>query len=122
MYRCQSSWNVGTSHGRASEVVETIGFRHIDTCFVQEWYRKYCSASLFSVKYFQCKFIWNGASSGFEFVCIVLNENWIDKIVSMLRVNHCSMSLHILVSKIVVNTLVVYELQTGLSDDEKELL
>ena len=31
-----SSRNVGTICGRASEVVETIGCRHIDRCCVQE--------------------------------------------------------------------------------------
>ena len=31
-----SSWNAGTMHGRASEVVETLGRRRIDIYCVQE--------------------------------------------------------------------------------------
>ena len=33
---CVSSWNVGTMHGRASEVVETLGCRRNNICRVQE--------------------------------------------------------------------------------------
>ena len=54
---CVSSWNVGTMHGNASEVVETLGCRGIDICCVQESRWKCCSARLISTKEFKCNFI-----------------------------------------------------------------
>ena len=66
--RCKlrvSSWNVGTMHGRASEVVETLGHRCIDTCCVQQSPWKGCSARLISAKSFKYNFIWSGENSGF---------------------------------------------------------
>ena len=52
-------------HGRASEVVETLGRRPIDICCVQESRWKGCSARLTSAKSFKYKFIWSGDNSGF---------------------------------------------------------
>ena len=52
-------------HGRTSEVVETLGRRHIDTCCAQESGWKGCSARLISVKGVKYKFIWSGDNSGF---------------------------------------------------------
>ena len=75
-------------HGRASEVVETLGCRRIDICRVQESRWKGCSARLVSAKDFKYKFIWSGENSGFGAVGVLLNENWIDKIISVVRLNH----------------------------------
>ena len=38
-----SSWNVGTMHGTANEVVETLGHKCIDICCIQESCWKGCS-------------------------------------------------------------------------------
>ena len=113
-----SSWNVGIMHGRASEVVETLGCRRIDICRVQESRWKGCSARLVSAKDFKYKFIWSGENSGFGAVGVLLNENWIDKIISVVRLNHWIMSVCILVAKSIIN-ISVYASQTGLSVVDK---
>ena len=82
------AWNVGTMLGRTSEVVETVGRRHIDACCIQESGWKGFSARLVSVKGVKYKFIWSGDNSGFGGVDVLPNENWIDKVISVVRLNH----------------------------------
>ena len=53
-------------HGRASEVVETLGRRPIDICCVQESRWNGCSARLTSAKSFKYKFIWSGKKKVLE--------------------------------------------------------
>ena len=74
--------------GKTSEVVETVGRRHIDICCIQESGWKGFSARLVSVKGVIYKFIWSGDSSGFGGVDVLPNENWIDKVISVVRLNH----------------------------------
>ena len=115
-----SLWNVCKMHGRASQVVETIGRRRIDICCVQESRWKGCSARLISAKGFKYKFIWSGENSGFGGVGVLLNENWIDKVISVVRLNYRIMSIRILVGKSIINIFSVYAPQTGLSVAEKD--
>ena len=75
-------------HGRASEVIETLGCRHIDICYVQESRWKGCSARLISAKGFKYEFIWSRDNSGFGCVGVLLNKNWIEKVISVVRLNH----------------------------------
>ena len=82
------AWNVGTMLGRTSEVVETVGRRHIDICCIQESGWKGFSARLVSVKGVKYKFTWSGDNSGFGGVDVLPNENWIDKVISVVRLNH----------------------------------
>ena len=62
-----SSLNVGTMHGRANEVVETLGRRNIDICCIQESRWKGCSVRLIKAKDFTYKFIWSGDSKNRRF-------------------------------------------------------
>ena len=66
------------------------------------------------------KFIWSRDNSGFRGVGVLHNENWIDKVISLVRLNHWIMSIHILVGKSVINIFSVYLPQTGLSVVEKD--
>ena len=74
--------------GRVSEVAETLGRRCINICCVQESRQKRCSARLISAKGFKYKFIWSKDNSGFAGVGALLNENWINKVISVVRLNH----------------------------------
>ena len=74
--------------GKTSEVVETVGRRHIDICCIQESGWKGFSARLVSVKGVKYKFTWSGDNSGFGGVDVLPNENWIDKVISVVRLNH----------------------------------
>ena len=70
---------------RVNEVVETIGHRHIDIYRVQESHWKDCSARLILAKGFKYKLIWSNDNSSFRGVGVLLNENWIDKVISVVR-------------------------------------
>ena len=56
----------------------------------------------------ECKY-----NSGFGGVGVLLNENLIDKVISVVRVTHCIMSNHILVGKMAINIFIVHTFQTG---------
>ena len=75
---------------------------------------KGCSARFISG--FKNKFIWSGVNSGFGDVDILLNENWTDTVISVVRLNYRIMSIRILVEKLIINIFRVYGPQTGLSD------
>ena len=104
--------------GRACEVVEAIGRRNIDICCVQESRWKGCSAGLLSAKEYKYKFIWSGDNSGFGGVGILLNVKWVDKVISVVRLNHRIMSYLSWWGKLIINIFSVYAPQTGLSADE----
>ena len=80
-------------HGRTSKVVETIGCRCTDICCVQESYWKGYLARLISAKCFKYNFIWSGGNPGFGGAGVLLNGNWIDKVISVVRLNHGIMSI-----------------------------
>ena len=92
----------------------------IDICCVQESCRKGCSARLISAKGFKYKFIWSGDNSGFGGVGVLLNGNWIDKVICVVRLNHRIMSICIQVGKSIINIFSVCTPQTGLSLVENE--
>ena len=115
-----SSLNVGTMRGRANEVVETLGRRNTDICCIQESRWKGCSVRLIKAKDFTYKFIWSGDSSGFQGVGILIEKKWIDKIISVVRVDHRIIHIRILIGKLIINIFSVYAPQTGLSTEEKD--
>ena len=64
--------------------------------------------------------MWSGDNSGFGGVDVLLNENWIDKIIFVVRLNHRIMSTRILVGKSIINIFSGYAPQTGLSVVEQD--
>ena len=62
----------------------------------------------------------SGDNSGFGCVGVLLNENWIEKVISVVRLNH-QMSILILMGKSIINIFSVYVPQTGLSIVDKDL-
>ena len=64
--------------------------------------------------------IWSRDNSGFVGVGVLLNENWIGKVVSVVRLNHQIMFIRILVGKLIINIFSVHVPQTGLSVVEKD--
>ena len=55
-----------------------------------------------------------GVETCFGGIGILLNENWTDKVISVVRLNHQAMSIRILVGKSIINIFSVYAPQTGL--------
>ena len=92
--------NVGTMKGRASEITETVARRRIDLYCLQE--RRWRGSSTRKITGKDCTYIffWSGDSSGLGGMGILLAEQWIDKILSVVRVNHRIMTLRLLVRKI----------------------
>ena len=62
----------------------------------------------------------SGDNSGFGGVGVLLNENWIDKIIFVVILNHRIVSVGILVGKSIINIFSVYAPQTGLLVVEKD--
>ena len=114
------SLNVGTMCGRANEVVETLERRHVDICCVQETRWRGGSARMISGKSCRYKFFWIGDDSGTGGVGILLAEKWIEKVISVDRVDNRQMCMRILVGKITVNIQCVYAPQSGRSNAEKD--
>ena len=55
-----------------------------------------------------------GVETGFGGVGVLLNENWTDKVISVVRLNQQAMSIRILVNISIINIFSVYAPQTGL--------
>ena len=96
---------------RANEVVETLRRRNINICCVQESRWKTS---------FSYKFKRSGNSSGFGDVGILIDKKWIDKVISVVSVNHPIISIRMLIGKLILIIFSVYMPQTGLSIEEKD--
>ena len=69
-----ASLNVGTMHGRASEIVETLARRGIDICAVQETHWRGCPTKMITGTHCRYKFLWSFDTSGFGGVGILVAE------------------------------------------------
>ena len=92
--------NVGTMKGRAHEITETVAPSNIELCCLQETRWRGGSARKIMGKDCTYKFFWSGDSSGIGGVGILLAEKWIDKVPSVIRINHWIMILRLIVGKI----------------------
>ena len=64
--------------------------------------------------------MWSGDSSGLGGVGILLAEQWIHKVLSVVRVNHRIMRLRLLVGKITLSIFCVYTPHCGRPCEEKD--
>ena len=98
--------------GQSSEITETAARRRIYFCYLQETRRR-CSSTR-KIIGMDCiyKFFWSGDSSGLG-VGILLVVQWIDKALSVVRVNHRIMTLKLLAGNITLSIFGVYALQYG---------
>ena len=71
--------------GQGSEITETVARRRIDLCCLQEKRRRGSSSRKLIRKDCICKFFWSGDSSGLGGVGILLAEQWIDKVLSVIE-------------------------------------
>ena len=102
------SLNVGTMHGRANEISETLERRGVDICCVQETRWRGGSARMISGKSSHYKFFWSGDDSGVGGVGVLLAEKWTEKVISVDRIDHRLITMRILVGKLVVSLLCAY--------------
>ena len=77
------SLNVGTMCGCSGEVVETLTWRRIDVCCVQEIRWRGASARMITGKDTQYKMFWVGNYTGFGGVGILLAEKWVEKVIDV---------------------------------------
>ena len=106
--------------GRASEVVETLARRRIDTCAVQETDWRSCSTRMITGKHCKCKFLWSGGNSGFGGVSILIAEKWLEKIILEDRTSSWQMSLRLMIGRKILYIISSYAPQSGLSESEKD--
>lgn len=112
------SWNTGTMHQITNQVVETMERRNIDICCIQEtrWHGG-CAMTMPGNRS-KYKFFWNGDKARYGSVGVFIREKLIDHVLSIKRINHRIMSMHILLGKINIKS--VYAPQSGRLTREKD--
>ena len=106
--------------GRSNEITDTVARRCIDLCCLQETRWRGSSARKITGRDCIYKFFWSGDPSGLGGVGILLAEKWIDKVLSVVRINHRIMMLRLLVGKIILSIFCVYAPQCGRPSEEKD--
>ena len=66
------------------------------------------------------KFFCSGDDSGVGGIGVLLVEKWIEKVISVERIDHRLLCMGILVGKLIVNPLCAYSPQSGRPNEEKE--
>ena len=110
---------VGTMHGRASEIAETLDRREIDICAVQEKLWRGCSTLFITDKHCRYKSFWSGDNCGFGEIGILVPEKWIEKIISVDRTSSRHMSLRFLIGRKILYIISLDAPQSGLSESLK---
>ena len=108
------------THGRASEIVETLARRIIDICAVQETRWRGCSTRMITGKHCRYKFLWSDDTSGFGDVGILVAEKWVEKIISVYRTSSRQMPLRLLIGRKILYIISSCAPQSGLSESEKD--
>ena len=113
--------NVNTLRGRVCKVVETLSRRKVDVCCIQE--TRYGGGSCRSIKGkdTRYKLYWSGNDKGTAGVGVFVAEEWIEKVFEVQRVSDRIILVKLIVGQRVVTFLSVYALQSGLSDEVKDL-
>ena len=112
--------NDGTMKGRATEITKTVAHKHIDWCCLQETRWRDSLTRKTTGKDCLYKFFWSGDLSGLGGVGILLTEQWIDKALSVVRIDHWIMILSLLVAKITISIFWVYTPQCDRPCEEKD--
>ena len=66
------------------------------------------------------KFFWQGRIKGTAGVGVFIAERWIDSVVDVVRVNELIMYVKLAIGKQIVNIVLAYSPQMGLSAEEKD--
>ena len=106
--------------GRASEVVKTLARRITDICAVQETRWRGCSTGMVTAEQCWYKFLWSKDKSDYGGVGVLVAEKWMEKIISVDRTSSRKMSLRILIDIKILYINSSYDLQTRLSESEKD--
>eukprot|EP00111_Clytia_hemisphaerica_P013314 TCONS_00039074-protein len=112
--------NVGTMKGRSGEIVDTVSRREISICAIQESRWKGHSAREISGKNSKYKFFWCGDVAGYDGAGILLDEAFIENVISVERVNSRIMYICIMIEKSIIRFFSVSVPQTGLPESEKD--
>ena len=116
------SWNVGSLKGKCMELCEVLLKRRVDVCCVQEARWKGAGTRMLhgydGAKY---KLLWQGGVRGLNGVGVLLSEEFIDKVVSVVRVNERLMMVKLVVGRNLLNVISLYAPQTGRCQEEKDL-
>uniref|UniRef100_A0A8C4QPJ3 PX domain-containing protein n=1 Tax=Eptatretus burgeri TaxID=7764 RepID=A0A8C4QPJ3_EPTBU len=95
------TWNVGTMTGRSGEVVETLVRRRVDICCVQETRWKGSGVRMVKGRQGQkYKFMWQGCPEGEHGVDVMFSEEFVDSVVSVIRVSERLMMVRIVIGKL----------------------
>ncbi|XP_066920323.1 craniofacial development protein 2-like [Clytia hemisphaerica] len=106
--------------GRAGEIVETVSRRRVSVCAIQESRWKGQSARMISGKNCKYKFLWCGDETGFGGVGLLVEEDLVENVISVERINSRIMYIRIMIEKSIIRIFSVYVPQTGLPELQKE--
>ena len=115
-----ASLNVGTLHGRAGEIAETLSCRRGDVCCVQETGWRGGAVRMVKGRNDKYKFLKKGCDSGTGCVEIVVAEKWVERVLEVRRVNARVTVLKLLFDKHILTVVSTYAPQIGLSEENKD--
>jgi len=107
--------------GRSGEVADALERRKVKVCCIQETRWKGEGARILRTKTGgKYKLFWKGCSEGVSGVGVIISEEFIDKVVKVVRVSERLMMLKLIVGKCLVNVVAAYAPQVGRSQEEKD--
>ena len=110
------TWNVGSMTGRSGEIADALERRKVKVCCVQEMRRKGEGTRILRTKTREkYKLFWKGCSEGVSGIGVIVSEEFMDKVVEVMRVNERLMMVKLIVGKCLMNVVAAYEKQTGRS-------
>ena len=81
------TWNVGTLTGRSGEIAEVLERRRVKVCCIQEtWWKGDGARVIRTATGEKYKLLWKGCAEGLNGVGVIIAEEFIDKVVKVVRV------------------------------------
>ena len=116
----QSPSVLGTMQRKSNEVVETVSWRRVDLCCLQEtrWKREGVKQIVGKDSCF--KLFWSGNGKNTGGVGILLAEKWWENVFEVVRVSDRIILIRMTIGKTVFVFVCVYAPQANLSDFEKD--
>ena len=109
-------WNVGTLKGRSRKVLERV-----KVCCIQEtWWKGDGARVIRTATGEKYKLLWKGCAEGLNGVGVIIAEEFIDKVVKVVRIYDRLMMVKVLVGQCLVNIVSAYAPQVGRSQDKKD--
>lgn len=115
-----ATWNIGNMSHQSGEVIEALHRRRVDVCCVKESRWKGGSARMLGMIGGGYKFFWQGCNEGTGGVEVLIAKKWIDRVLSVSRVNERILFVKFIIGKRLTKVISIYAPQVGRCQDEKD--